>query len=77
MGVPAFFRWLREKYPHCIEDCVEEEPAMVDGVELPINITAPNPNKIEFDNLCESSHASCVICRAIYHGFRLSLQTST
>lgn len=55
MGVPAFYRWLREKYPHCVEDCVEEEPAVVDGVELPINITAPNPNKIEFDNLCERS----------------------
>ena len=51
MGVPAFYRWLREKYPLCIEDCVEEEPAVVDGVELPINVTAPNPNKIEFDNL--------------------------
>ena len=51
MGVPAFYRWLREKYPHCIEHCVEEEPAVVDGVELPVNISAPNPNKIEFDNL--------------------------
>ena len=51
MGVPAFYRWLREKYPMTIVDCLEDIPDTVDGVEVPIDITAPNPNSVEFHNL--------------------------
>ena len=51
MGVPAFYRWLREKFGKCVEDCVEEEPMTVNGVEVPVNVRGPNPNGIEFDNL--------------------------
>ncbi|KAI0981611.1 hypothetical protein GJ496_010380 [Pomphorhynchus laevis] len=48
MGVPAFFRWISSKFPsilvHATEDQRCENPVDVD-------ITQPNPNGVEFDNL--------------------------
>ncbi|XP_027158938.1 5'-3' exoribonuclease 4-like [Coffea eugenioides] len=38
MGIPAFYRWLAERYPRSV-------------VDVPIDTTAPNPNGLEFDNL--------------------------
>ncbi|CAI2178488.1 15228_t:CDS:10 [Funneliformis geosporum] len=51
MGVPALFRWLSKKYPKIIEQVIEERPIEVNGIEIPVDISKPNPNKMEFDNL--------------------------
>src|SRR5690349_5901909 len=51
MGIPAFFRWLSERYPRIITDVLEVEGETIEGEEVPVDTSAPNPNGIEFDNL--------------------------
>ncbi|CAL1701633.1 unnamed protein product [Somion occarium] len=56
MGVPALFRWLSKKYPKIILPVVEEEEVKVPDesgtdIAIPLNISGPNPNGEEFDNL--------------------------
>lgn len=54
MGVPAFFRWLSEKYPKIIEDILEERVKLVGNhgsTRIPFDSTRPNPSGLECDNL--------------------------
>lgn len=54
MGVPAFFRWLSEKYPRIILDVLEERVKVVGGqgsTRIPFDSTRPNPSGLECDNL--------------------------
>lgn len=34
-----------------IADAVEEEPVVIEGVQIPIDTSKPNPNNLEYDNL--------------------------
>lgn len=51
MGVPAFYKWLVEKYPMTVVEVIEELAVEINGVKIPVDTTKPNPNKIEYDNL--------------------------
>ncbi|RHN46312.1 putative transcription factor interactor and regulator CCHC(Zn) family [Medicago truncatula] len=51
MGIPAFYRFLAEKYPRVVVDAVEEEPVVIDGIQIPVNTSMKNPNNNEYDNL--------------------------
>lgn len=49
--MPALFRWLSQKYPKIVSPVFEEKAQEIDGVTVPLDISKPNPNGEEFDNL--------------------------
>lgn len=51
MGVPAFYRWISEKYSKIVVEILEQRPPIIEGQILPLNLNEPNPNNLEFDNL--------------------------
>ncbi|EFN54814.1 hypothetical protein CHLNCDRAFT_24310, partial [Chlorella variabilis] len=51
MGVPSYYRWLSQRYPKVVKDVVEDEVQVINGVEVPVDTSQPNPNGLEFDNL--------------------------
>lgn len=51
MGVPAFYRWLSEKYSKIVAEMLEKRANVVDGTIIPLNLFDANPNGIEYDNL--------------------------
>ncbi|GLT95495.1 hypothetical protein SLE2022_131750 [Rubroshorea leprosula] len=51
MGIPAFYRWLVDRYPKCVLKAVEDHTVFVNGVGVPVDVTGPNPNGVEYDNL--------------------------
>ncbi|KAI9293078.1 putative 5-3 exonuclease [Neoconidiobolus thromboides FSU 785] len=52
MGVPGFFRWISMKYPRIVSQVVEDQQKITDDGEVfPVDVSLPNPNGVEFDNL--------------------------
>lgn len=51
MGVPAFYRWLVEKYPKVVVNAIEHNKnSSSNDLDVDI-ISLPNPNGYEFHNL--------------------------
>ncbi len=48
MGVPAFYRWLVDKYPKIVSDVIEAPPP---GDGSAVDASAANPNGMEYDCL--------------------------
>ncbi|GKY99557.1 hypothetical protein MPSEU_000910000 [Mayamaea pseudoterrestris] len=53
MGVPAFYRWLSEKYPKIVSNVAEERVRMdaFSHQPMPLDWRGPNPSGLECDNL--------------------------
>ena len=54
MGVPAFYRWLSEKYPKIVSNVLEDRVHLAHAsgtTRQPFDSTRPNPSGLECDNL--------------------------
>lgn len=47
------------RYPKIVIDVIEELTQVVDGVEVPVDTSKPNPNTVEFDNLYLVRRCNC------------------
>jgi 5'-3' exonuclease len=72
MGVPAFYRWLSEKYPKIIQDVLEDRvhvAANSTNMPLPFDSTRPNPSGLECDNLyseCDTVDVVWIVCSVLF-----------
>lgn len=60
--MPAFYRWLSEKYPKIVVDMLEDKPTRVGGIEIPLDLTAENPNGIEVRSIYSPSPRGASAC---------------
>lgn len=71
MGVPAFYRWLSEKYPKIVQDVLEDRVHLAHqsgSIRVPFDCTRPNPSGLDCDNLYIDMNGIIHPCSHPEHG---------